>query len=197
MTIYLSAIVILCILGIYLYLRKSKKSPRRSFNTGSDTKVQKQNQSVILSEETSLQSDIKTGIKSVRSKIDQHLNDFEEDRYNNILNNVLYPRFDLSNQSTDYKIKVKQISDLVEIGITKKEFDIGYSYLVKRAQTLNHKLKEIAWVDALDFLYRYAEINAQLRGLDLIKDKISDPATYEKYKKNWKRDMEELLNGFN
>jgi len=134
--------------------------------------------------------------KSVKDKIDDYLIKYEEDRLNYDLNHFIYPQFNMFAKSVPYKITIPPIASLEEIGVARNELNNGLTELVNMTKIITGSDQEIAWPDALSFLFDFAKINARINGLKLIATEITDFDRYNEYMSQAEKNKNELLQRF-
>lgn len=138
----------------------------------------------------------KLDVSNVASIIDQYLERYENDRLQYELNNFYYKQFDLPSEIDYPKFEIRPITSLAEIEIVAKDIEEGKIHLINKFKFLTNSNKSIRWDDALQFLHRYAEINANFRGLTEIKGKVSNRELYDELFSAQERRMQELIDIF-
>ena len=134
--------------------------------------------------------------KSVKDKIDDYLKKYEEDRLNYDLNHFIYPQFNMFAKSVPYKITIHPIASIEELGVARNELNDGLTELVNMTKIITGSDQEIAWPDALSFLFDLAKVNARINGLKSIATEITDFDRYDEYMSQAEKNKSELLQRF-
>lgn len=129
----------------------------------------------------------------VKEKIDIYLKKYEQDRKENDLHNFLYPQFDLHSKIVAHEITTDPIASLAEIEIDVKDEEVGLAYLIEKVQNLTGSKKQIAWPEALRFLFDLAKINARIQGLKSIEYEITDYDRFNNYMSKAENKKNELF----
>lgn len=138
----------------------------------------------------------KSAVSDAANIIDQYLDRYENDRLQYELNNFFFKQFDLPAEIEYPKFKIRPITSLDEIEIDAKDIEEGKAYLINKFKHLTKSNNSIRWDDALQFLHRNAEINANLRGLAQIESKVSNRELFDELFSAQKRRMQELIDTF-
>lgn len=135
-------------------------------------------------------------VSAAQVNIDDYLNRFEEDRLQYELINHYNDQFNLQNDNSYPNFTVKPIKSLVEIGITGIDIEEGKLYLVNKYKFLSSSESAIRWDDALQFLHRYSEINACIRGLKQLESSVSNRELYNELLTYEETRMQDLIKLF-